>query len=404
MLNCAQKRRLLAGLTFLLPVIVAEALVVVPFSTPMGGFWSDAQQFAATGHIRSVFTPCGYPTLLGIGLRIGGNSGVVATQLLVYVSIIAAVYTVLRLLELDRTTAAIGAALLALHPDLVVSIKKIWDTNLTTLLLILICASLLAIMRRGLTPARATMTGVLWGLSINVRPNFPALILPVAFAFWFAPVHSNRTRALLFNGILALLGAVIAFVAVNTFVHGSFYIPENGPYNFYAGNNTFTEQALLVHLNAEPSIYPSLLANGFGPGVNVYDRNLQPYYVDHGLLFIRQNPLLALKLVLLKLGTLLRPDTKIYPITSPGGIVKVFLALAIPFWLITLAASLSCAWGVVDWLFVMFVVAYIIPFLLTNSDPRFRIPLDILLLTHAIYRIARFSPTGHQAITQVVTP
>ena len=43
---------------------------------------------------------CLYPLWLSrasrIGLRIGGNSGVVATQLLVYVSIIAAVYTVLR--------------------------------------------------------------------------------------------------------------------------------------------------------------------------------------------------------------------------------------------------------------------------------------------------------------------
>ena len=39
-------------------------------------------------------------------------------------------------------------------------------------------------------------------------------------------------------------------------------------------------------------------------------------------------------------------------------------------------------------LFVMFAVAYVGPFLLTNADPRFRIPLDILVLTHAISRFA----------------
>jgi hypothetical protein len=391
-------RRLLVVLLILLPAVVVVTMVVVPFSTPMGGFWSDAQQFAATGRIRSSFTPCGYPALLGIGLRAGGQAGVVALQLLIYAAIIIGVYVVLRLLELDRATAAIGGGLIALHPDLVVSIKKIWDTDVTAALLVLICASLLVVMRRGLTPVRATVAGLLWGLSIDVRPNFPVLVLPFAFAFWFAPVHGNRTRAILLNGTLALLGAAITVVVLSTVVHGSFYIPENGPYNFYAGDNALTEQALLTNLNAEPSIYPSLLASGFPADVNVYAPGLRPYYVNHALLFIRHHPFLALKLVLLKLGTLLRPDTKIYPIASLGGAVKALVALAIPFWLISLFALREYTWGVEDSLFVMFAVAYMIPFLLTNSDPRFRIPLDALLLAHAIYRIAKFLPIRCQAI------
>jgi hypothetical protein len=398
MLTRPKTRGLLAILLFLLPAIVAGTVIAVPFSWPMGGFWIDANQFAGTGHISTVFTPCGYPALLGLGIRIGGVPAVVAIQLLVYLLIVAAVYFILRLLKVDQTPAMLGAVLLAFHPELVISIKKVWDTNITTVLLMLICASLLAVMRRGLTPARATIAGILWGLSINVRPNFPALILPIAFAFWVAPFHGNRIRALLLNATLALLAAAITVVVVSTVVHGSFYIPQNGPYNLYAGDNAFTEQALLVNLNAEPSIRPSLLANGFGPDVNVYDPNLRPYYVDHALLFIRQNPLLAVKLAFIKLGTLLRPDTKIYPIASPGGIVKGLLALAIPFWLISLVALRGYPWGVEDWLFVMFAVAYIAPFLLTNSDPRFRIPLDILVLTHAIYRIAKFLPTRYRAI------
>jgi hypothetical protein len=392
MLTGTKTRGLLAILLFLLTVIVAGTLIAVPFSWPMGGFWFDANQFANTGHISTVFTPSGYPALLGLGIRIGGVPAVVTIQLLVFLLIVGAVYFILRLLKVDQALAMVGAVLLAFHPELVLSIKKVWDTNITAVLLMWICASLLVIMRRGLTPARATVTGILWGLSINVRPNFPALILPIAFAFWVAPSHGNRIRALLLNATLALLGAAITVVGVSTVVHGSFYIPQNGPYNFYAGDNAFTERALLLNLNAEPSIRPSLLANGFGPDVNVYDPDLRPYYVDHALLFIGQNPSLALKLVLVKLGTLLRPDTKIYPITSPGGFVKGFLALAIPFWLISLVVLRGYPWGVEDWLFVMFAVAYVIPFLLTNSDPRFRVPLDILVLTHAIYRIARFVP------------
>jgi hypothetical protein len=391
-------RGLLAVLVFLLAVVVAGTVIVVPFSWPMGAFWFDANQFASSGHILTVFTPCGYPALLGTALRAGGNAGVVATQLLIYVSALLAAYLVLRLLALDRTTAAIGGALLGLHPDVVISIKKVWDTNITTAFLLLLCASLLAAVRRGLTPARATITGILWGLSINVRPNFPAMILPVAFAFWVAPLPGSRIRALLLNGTLALLAAAITVFAVSTVVHGSFYIPQNGPYNLYAGDNAFTERALLTNLNAEPSIYPSLLAHGFGPGVNVYDPSLRPYYVDQALLFLRQHPLTAFKLVWLKLVTLLRPDTKIYPLGTLGGMVKSLLALVIPVWLLVLFALRRYAWGVEDWLFVIFAVAYIAPFLLTNSDPRFRIPLDILVLTHAIYRLARWLPTRHPAI------
>jgi hypothetical protein len=398
MLTRIKLRELLAVLLFLLPVVVAGTVFAVPFSWPMGGFWIDANQFASTGHISTVFTPCGYPALLGLGIRIGGVPAVVTIQLLIYLLIVTTVYSILRLLKVDQTKAMLGAILLGFHPELVISIKKVWDTNITTAFLMLICASLLVVMRRGLTPARATITGVLWGLSINVRPNFPALILPLAFAFWVAPVQGKRTRALLMNGTLTLLTAVISVVVVSTLVHGSVYAPQNGPYNLYAGDNAFTERALVDNLNAEPSIYPSLRANGFGPEVNVYDPALQPYYVDHALLFIRQNPLVAVKLVVLKLATLLRPDTKIYPITSRGGIVKALLALATPLWLISLIALRGYTWGVEDWLFVLFAVAYIVPFLLTNSDPRFRIPLDILVLTHAIYRIARFLPIRDRAI------
>jgi hypothetical protein len=400
-LTRSNSRNLLAALLILVVLAVAVVLVAVPFSTPMGGFWLDAQQFAASGQIRSAFTPCGYPALLGLGLRFAGNAGVLAAQLLPYVLISVAIYLILRLLALSRSAALAGAGLLALDPDLVIDIKKIWDTNITTALLLLVCAALLVVMRRGLTPARAAVTGILWGLSMTVRPNFPALILPIAFAFWFAPIHADRVKTLFTSTTIALFGAALVVIAINTVVHGHFYIPQNGPYNFYAGDNAFTERALLANLNAEPSIYPSLLANGFSSDVDIYSPTLRPYYVQHALLYIRQNPLISLKLVLLKLGTLLRPDTKIYPFASLGGMVKVFLALAVPFWLITLIVFRGRHWGLEDWLFIMFVVAYVAPFLLTNSDPRFRTPLDILVLTHAIYRITRRSPLPSSRVASI---
>ena len=376
----------------LLMVAVMGVLIAVPFTSPMGGFWIDAQQLAVTGHIKSVFTPCGYPALVGLGYRIGGIAGVVATQLLVYVSIVVAVYCILRLLEVKRAQSLLGACLIGFHPDLLINIKKIWDTNITVALLMAILAALLVIMRNGLTPARAAVAGALWGLCITVRPNFPIIALPIAFALYKAPVDGNRLRALASNGALVLAAAAIVIVAVNTGAHGTFYFPQNGPYNLYAGDNFFTSRALVFNLNAEPSIYPSLLAAGFGPNVDVYNPGLRPYYVQHALLYIRQNPFPALGLAALKLGTLLRPDTKIHPLATPEGIAKAFLALAIPFWVTTLVISRRYRWAIEDWLFVVFVIAYIVPFVLTNSDPRFRIPLDVLVVTHSMYRVARVYP------------
>lgn len=393
-----RKRDLLALLLAVLALTVAGVMGFVPFSTPMGGFWFDAQQFARTGHIATVFTPCGYPAFLGLALLSGGIPGVIGMQLLLYLAILLAAYSILRLLDLPSISAAAGAALLGFHPEIVINIKKIWDTNITTVLLLVLCAVLLLVMRKGLTPGRALLTGILWGLSMNIRPNFPALLLPIAFAFWAAPAHAERRRARWWQAALAPSAAIVTLVILNTAVHGSFYLPQNGPYNLYAGDNAFTERALLVNLNAEPSIYPSLLANGFPAQVDVYDPALRPYYVSHALLFVRQYPSAACKLVLLKLATLLRPDTKIYPMASPGGIVKCILALAIPLWLTVLIVRKGLPWAARDWLFVTFAVAYILPFLLTNADPRFRVPLDVLLLTHTYYRVACLTPRRVPAI------
>ncbi len=398
MVVATKSRNRCGVLLFILAGTIAGTLVVVPFSLPMGGFWADAQQLALSGHITSVFTPCGYPALLGLGVRIGGINGAITIQLLIYIGIIAAVYCSLRNLNVDRTAALVGACLLGFYPEIVVSIKKVWDTDITTVFLLSLCAVLLLVLRRGLTPARALLAGILWGLSINVRPNFPALILPIAFAFWFAPVKGRRIRTLIVSGIVTLAVAALAVFGISTVVHGSFYIPQNGPYNFYAGANPFTQRALVANLNAEPSIYPSLLAAGFSSNVNVYDPSLRPYYVQHAVFYIRRNPAQALKLVFLKLATLLRPDTKIYPIASVGGTVKALEALAVPLWLITLLVTRAYVWAAEDRLFLVFVVAYVGPFLLTNSDPRFRVPLDVLVLTHAIYRLTKFSPLRFWAV------
>lgn len=390
MLSRAKLRSLIVALFVLLAGTVGWVVIAVPFSTPMPGFWHDAQEFASFRSISNVFTPCGYPALVGLGVRLGGRAGPIIIQLLIYAFILFAVFTTLRLLAVERATAAIAACILGFHPDLVINIKKIWDTDVTVALLMLLLGAVLAVTLRGLTPARAVLIGILWGLGINVRPNFLTLFVPIVFAFGTAPAGGNRIKLRLAACFLTLAGAASVVTVVSVLVHGSFYMPQNGPYNFYAGNNPFTERALFSSLNAEPSIYPSLLAAGFSQDVDPYAPALQPFYVQHALVYIRHDLLRAAKLMLLKLLTLLRPDTKIYPLNSSGGMVKLVLALAIPVWLLVIMVSRDAAWRIEDWLFVLFGLSYIVPFLLTNSDPRFRIPLDVLVLTHAICRVAKY--------------
>jgi hypothetical protein len=397
MLSRAKLRSLIVALFLLLAGTVGWVVIAVPFSTPMPGFWYNAQEFASSGHIRYVFTPCGYPALVGLGVRLGGRAGPVIIQLLIYALILFAVFTTLRLLAVEKATAAIAACVLGFHPDLVINIKKIWDTDITVALLMLLFGAVLAVTLHGLTPARAVLIGIFWGLGINVRPNFLTLFVPIAFAFCTAPTSGNRIKLRLTASALTLAGAAFVVTVLSVLVHGSFYIPQNGPYNFYAGNNPFTERALLSSLNAEPSIYPSLLAQDMNPNVDPYDPGLRSFYVQHALLYIRQNLPRAAKLALLKLLTLLRPDTKIYPLTSLGGMVKLVLALAIPFWVVTILLLRGAAWRIEDWLFVVFALSYTAPFLLTNSDPRFRIPLDVLVLTHAIHRIGKYLPLRWQS-------
>jgi hypothetical protein len=94
------------------------------------------------------------------------------------------------------------------------------------------------------------------------------------------------------------------------------------------------------------------------------------------------------KLFGIKLFTFFRPDIRIHPQRFAFGLVKCFLALPVVFFLILLMLPGRSPLDHVDRLLLIVYAAYILPFLLTNSDPRFRIPLDVLLLLHSARLLA----------------
>ncbi len=363
----------------LLPGILL-ALHLLPFSHAEGDFWENMQAALRTGHVPSIFLPGFYPFVCAWFYRPFGAGGVEVFQAALYLASAGCVLLILRRMVGPRSSATLAAGLIALDPDLLSSIPKLWDTEATACLLAALAAVSLA-----LEPARrklptALLLGAVWGLGMAVRPNFVLLAVPIAWALFAA-----RARL---GAACAFGAAALALAAANTLAHGAFYFPQNGPYNLFAGANPYTRGALLSVFNAEPSIAPAMAAHGY-PALNSYALALRPVYSRFALQFMAAHPFEWLGLAALKLGTLLRPDTKAHPLFSAWGLVKLLTSLAVPFWLAILLWVRGQGWTAKDTLIVLFAVFYILPFVLTNADPRFRPALDVLVLTHVASLILR---------------
>ncbi len=371
--------RSLLFLSGVLLLLVAATAHLMPFTHPETGFWINLQAYLATGHVTSTFLPGGYPQLAGLFFAKAGPSGVVGLQALLYCAVAAVLYLTLRETTGKPVAAALAAFVLSVDPDLLASIPKLWDTEISVLFvsgLAYLCLRLRD--RERWTP---WLLGATWGLSLSVRPNLALMALPIAYA---VAVFSNPHRARVAATVLVLAVAVLA--ATNTVVHGSFYLPQNGPYNFFAGANPYTVRALLDHFNAEPSL-PQAMADH---GIFVTDWYTLAYNADYtrfALQFLAAHPLEWLWIGVVKLFTLLRPDTKAHALLSAFGLSKLLTALATPVWLVVLLTVRR--FESIDRLMLIAIGAYILPFLLTDADPRFRVPLDVLVLTHAAMLLLR---------------
>jgi 4-amino-4-deoxy-L-arabinose transferase-like glycosyltransferase len=255
--------------------------------------------------------------------------------------------------------------------------------------------------------ALVIVAGFAFAAALFCRPNF-ILLLPVAFvSFWLSRDTSSLVaRSARLAVFLVCIGTGFALLGIAS--HGSVFFPRNGPYNLYAGHNSHTAEALIDHLNAETSLVTSYFENhpSVGPLSQLYAPELGRYYTHQSILFARQHPAEEVKLIFIKLFTLFRPDTKVHGLLTPSGLVKLLLALPAPLFIVALLLPGRSPLTMEDRLLLCIEILYIIPFLLTNSDPRFRIPLDAILLLHLIslvYRRRSLLQTSLRAGT-VLTP
>jgi hypothetical protein len=372
-------------------ILSAAVAVRVPLTYPATGYFPQAVEWATSGHITNTFTPDAEPLFLGLAYRLGGFPGVLALNVLLQIALAGVCYWILRVLGLPPGWSAFGSLPVAINPEFILSVSKVWDLTLSAFLLLLfvLCCLNLARSAPQLSMKITAATGLASAAAVFSRPNL-ILLLPVVL---MAALHgrANISRGKLGGHLAAFLVIVAAGYSFLCIVsHGSVFFPTNGPYNLYAGHNPLTETALVDHLNAEFSLPTLFTASHPGaPISDLYDPGMGSYFLRQSILFARQHPAEEIKLFFLKIFTLFRPDTKVHSLSTLPGLVKGIFALPVFLLLGALFLPNRPALSFEDYVLFAVELLYILPFLLTNSDPRFRISLDALLLLHLVSLVYR---------------
>jgi hypothetical protein len=385
------KYRFLAGLLGFSAILAIAVATRVPFSEPNHDAIRQAQEWVSSRRIAGTFAPIAYPLLIAPAYCAGGIHGVIALQVALQVALVATCFFFLLQLGISARAAAFGALPVALHPDLLLSITRSWDVALSTFLLVLFVLLFLRVQAEKSKLNVSLIGGVVFATAVFARPNYllAALTLLYALSSGEKTPKEKVTR----DGILALIVFAISGFLTYSFLgivgHDAIFFPQNGPYNLFAGNNPYSAHTFFTDFNGEPSINPAYRAghpelSPSAPSPNYHDHTLNNYYLSSSIQFALRHPTAEVKLFGIKLFTFFRPDIRSHSLSFTVSVVKCFLALPVVFFLILLALAGRVPLDRVDRLLLLIYAAYILPFLLTNSDPRFRIPFDVLLLLHSV--------------------
>ncbi len=371
-------------------VLAALAIRFVPFGAPLPIYLDVAKGLVAAKGLVTGYPPFGYSLFLVGAMRLAGLHGIFYGQALVYVVVVLLAYLLIAGATPAREFAGLGAIAVALHPQLLLNIKRISDHNLDVPGLLAVTLLMPKTLRaRPILPAIGS--GLVFGYMCEVRPNFD--LLAIAFALFLLWRRQFAKCAALISV------AALTLVALSLSATGAlqFPLPGYGGYGAYTlacGNNPTSLKSLIRDEDCETMEFSDFImaklniprALQAGPQVDEWrQRHAQNFY-RLAFTFIRQHPAMLPELIAVKMFTLFRPDFRRIETGSlmqgwSMAIMEVFLALPFPLWIITrLAVHKTIGWtGGLPTLPIA--VIYVIPFLLTNADPRFRLPLDILMIT-----------------------
>jgi len=337
------------------------------------------------GEATRGFEPLGYPALIA-----GWLGGIEQTLRIVHVlclwvtwAIVA--WLVVRMAAQDRDASRRGRpwwlwgwiafwlATIFLNPYFLIGLPRVSDSAVNIALIAAVFACALAAREARLLGWM--LAGCALGLFVLVRPNSITLLVALAIVAWLARTPWSRPIAL-------ALTTLAAFVALSSTMTGTtFFWPKNGGYNLFAGNNPASYAELVGNHNAEYSLDKGLQWCGVeGDRYTVPD----DAYLRCTIRFVSENPGEFVRLTAYKAYTMLfRPNLKLAD-TPPKIAVQYAILLPTLLWWALFIVShrfrVSLP-GVSGFLFVLF---YAAPFALTNADPRFRIPLDVVYAMSAL--------------------
>lgn len=351
------------------------------------------------GEPTRAFEPLGYPALIA-----GWLGGVERTTRIVHAICLWGTWTLVAWIALrasarDRETARRGASwwlgtwvafwLLAIffNPYFLIGLSRVSDSAVAILLIGAFFACALAASNGHLR--QWLLAGMVLGLFILVRPNALTLLFALAVVAWIARVPWTHPAA-------AVLATAAAFAALSWALLGTaFFWPKNGGYNLFSGNNPFAYAELLGNFNAEYSLDRGLAWCGVEG-----DRYVIPdsVYLRCTIRFATENPGEFLRLAAYKAYTLLfRPNLKLAD-TLPRIVIQYLILLPTLAWWTLFVVSRRFRGSLPGLAGFAFVLAYAAPFVLTNADPRFRIPLDVVYAMSALaYALGDRLPIRHSS-------
>jgi hypothetical protein len=330
----------------------------------------------------------GYTVYSAFFYRFGGNEGLVLGQALLYLLIGMAAYAILfEILGKGSYGPTVGACLVLIYPETWLNVHRIVETNLVILLCLVFVFFLLPQVQARLSLTQAVIIGFVSALMILSRPNLilviPLLLLPM----------SKSIK----NILVAAAAGLMVLTLVPGLTTGTFYpTPKEGKITFFHGTNPHSKESLLKYYNAEPLAFspdnlkamkmdPSMIPNDSAMDVpsDKFNEIITRFSID----WAKAHPLDYLELIPVKLWTLIRPDLR--GAERLGGwkywvvaLVQIAMALPFPLWLVCKFAFKDSFFGSLG--AAPFSILYSIPFLLTNADPRYRVPLDALFLIEIV--------------------
>lgn len=371
----------------LLAVASALSTIVwlkVPYSAPVTGGHLRVLEDLVQGRMVA-YTPysVGYLYFAALLIRVGGMSGLFLGNAFVYAATVLFAYATLRSLGLQRA-AFVGAMAVAFYPHLFLNVKKLLDTGFSAFLLVLFAFFLIRA-KNGLNVKRALGGSLLFTAILLARPNCVLLVPLAIFAAIQGHKFGRREVLLLVPAVLLTIGMLMAIVVP---LKGRFVVFDRyyAACAFFHGTHRHAFDGILRDYNGEWAAPKTMLELGIPfASLDEVVPGMDETYFRLGWEYVKESPLRYVALLGLKLVNLFRPDFRnIYHSRLVPVPVFVLAKLAI--------AGIFPAWFFLQWkcrqflklsdgfMVVPFLLLYVLPFVLTNSDARYRIPFDPIFI------------------------